>query len=184
MSHDARVAAEQYGLYAGAQEHDACGVGFIAHIKGRKSHEVVTQGLKILENLDHRGAVGADPLMGDGAGILIQIPDALYRAEMQQQGVGLPPEGEYGVGMIFLPKEHASRLACEQEIERAVRAEGQVVLGWRDVPVDTDMPMSPMVRTKEPVIRQIFIGRGADVMVTEALERKLYVIRKTSSHRI
>jgi glutamate synthase (NADPH/NADH) large chain len=184
MSHDARVAAEQYGLYAGAQEHDACGVGFIAHIKGRKSHEVVTQGLKILENLDHRGAVGADPLMGDGAGILIQIPDALYRAEMQQQGVKLPPEGEYGVGMIFLPKEHASRLACEQEIERAVRAEGQVVLGWRDVPVDTDMPMSPTVRTKEPVIRQIFIGRGADVMVTEALERKLYVIRKTSSHRI
>ncbi|MFN8762129.1 MAG: glutamate synthase-related protein [Burkholderiales bacterium] len=184
MSYDARLAAEQQGLYARSHEHDACGVGFIAHIKGRKSHDIVTQGLKILENLDHRGAVGADALMGDGAGILIQIPDTLYRAEMQQQGVNLPPEGEYGVGMIFLPKEHASRLACEQEIERAVRAEGQVVLGWRDVPVDTDMPMSPTVRTKEPVIRQIFIGRGADVMVTEALERKLYVIRKTSSHRI
>jgi glutamate synthase (NADPH/NADH) large chain len=125
MMYEARTAAEQYGLYACSQEHDACGVGFIAHIKGRKSHEVVTQGLKILENLDHRGAVGADPLMADGAGILIQIPDALYRSEWQRQGVQLPPEGEYGVGMIFLPKEHASRLACEQEIERAVRAEGQ-----------------------------------------------------------
>lgn len=180
----ARQHTEQHGLYAAVHEHDACGVGFIAHIKGKKSHDIVTQGLKILENLDHRGAVGADALMGDGAGILIQIPDALYRAEMRQQGVILPPEGEYGVGMIFLPKEHASRLACEQEIERAVRAEGQVVLGWRDVPVDTEMPMSPTVRAKEPMIRQIFIGRGPDVIVTDALERKLYIIRKTSSHRI
>jgi glutamate synthase (NADPH/NADH) large chain len=97
--------------------------------------------------------------------------------------VTLPPPGEYGVGMIFLPKEHASRLACEQELERAVRAEGQVLLGWRDVPVDRDMPMSPTVRAKEPVIRQIFIGRGPDVIVPDALERKLYVIRKTASAR-
>ena len=174
----------QQGLYDPANEKDACGVGFVAHIKGQKAHSIVAQGLKILENLDHRGAVGADKLMGDGAGILIQIPDELYRAEMAAQGVELPPPGEYGVGMIFLPKEHASRLACEQELERAVKAEGQVLLGWRDVPVDRDMPMSPTVREKEPVIRQIFIGRGHDIIVPDALERKLYVIRKTASSAI
>ncbi|MDP1901349.1 MAG: glutamate synthase-related protein [Rubrivivax sp.] len=182
----------QEGLYDPAGEHDACGVGFVAHIKGTKSHAIVEQGLKILENLDHRGAVGADKLMGDGAGILIQMPDDFYRAEMAESGqapdgrvgVTLPPLGEYGVGMIFLPKEQASRLACEQELERAVKAEGQRLLGWRDVPVDRDMPMSPTVRAKEPVIRQIFIGRGADVIVPDALERKLYVIRKTASAAI
>ncbi|NNM66181.1 MAG: glutamate synthase subunit alpha [Burkholderiales bacterium] len=174
----------RHGLYSPGNEHDACGVGFVAHIKGMKSHDIVQNGLLILKNLDHRGAVGADKLMGDGAGILIQIPDAFYRAEMAAQGVELPPYGEYGVGMIFLPREQASRLACEQEIERAVRAEGQVLLGWRDVPVDADMPMSPTVRAKEPVIRQVFVGRGPDVMVTDALERKLFVIRKTASHAI
>jgi glutamate synthase (NADPH) large chain len=177
-------ALAQAGLYDPANEKDACGVGFVAHIKGQRAHTIVEQGLKILENLDHRGAVGADKLMGDGAGILIQLPDEFYRAEMAKQGVDLPPPGEYGVGMIFLPKEHASRLACEQELERAVKAEGQVMLGWRDVPVDRDMPMSPAVRSKEPVIRQIFIGRGADVIVPDALERKLYVIRKTASAAI
>ncbi|WEF32120.1 glutamate synthase-related protein [Pseudoduganella chitinolytica] len=172
------------GLYDPANEHDACGVGFVAHIKGSKSHSIVEQGLQILKNLDHRGAVGADKLMGDGAGILIQIPDQFYRDEMAKQGVELPPPGEYGVGMVFLPKENASRIACEQEIERAVRIEGQVVLGWRNVPIDSEMPMSPLVRAKEPVIRQIFIGRGPDIMVTDALERKLYVIRKSSGHAI
>ncbi len=171
-------------LYDPSMEHDACGVGFVAHIKGQKSHAIVTQALKILENLDHRGAVGADKLMGDGAGILIQLPDALFREDMAKQGVALPPMGEYGVGMVFLPKEHASRLACEQELERAIRAEGQVLLGWRDVPVNLDMPMSPTVRDKEPVIRQVFIGRGNDVIVQDALERKLYVIRKTASAAI
>jgi glutamate synthase (NADPH/NADH) large chain len=175
---------EPQGLYDPRNEHDACGVGFVAHIKGVKSHGIIEQGLLILRNLDHRGAVGADPLMGDGAGILIQIPDELYREEMAKQGVKLPPKGEYGVGMVFLPKENASRIACEQEIERSVRAEGQVVLGWRDVPVDKSMPMSPTVQEKEPVIRQIFIGRGPDIMVTDALERKLYVIRKSSGHAI
>ena len=177
-------ALAQHGLYQPSHEKDACGVGFIAHIKGLRAHSIVEQGLKILENLDHRGAVGADKLMGDGAGILIQLPDEFYRAEMAAQGVALPPPGEYGVGMIFLPKEHASRLACEHELARAVRAEGQVLLGWRDVPVNREMPMSPAVREKEPVIRQIFIGRGADVIVPDALERKLYVIRKTASAAI
>jgi glutamate synthase (NADPH/NADH) large chain len=176
--------AQAHGLYDPTNEHDACGVGFVAHIKGVKAHAIVEQGLKILENLDHRGAVGADKLMGDGAGILIQIPDEYYRAEMAAKGIELPPPGEYGVGMIFLPKEHASRLACVQELERAVKAEGQVLLGWRDVPVDAEMPMSPTVRAKEPVIQQIFIGRGPDVIVPDALERKLYVIRKTASAAI
>ncbi len=172
------------GLYDPSNEHDACGVGFVAHIKGKKSHSIVEQGLLILQNLDHRGAVGADELMGDGAGILVQIPDQYFREEMALQDITLPPPGEYGVGMVFLPKEHASRMACEQEIERAVRVEGQIVLGWRDVPVDKTMPMSPTVREKEPVIRQIFIGRGPDIMVTDALERKLYVIRKSAVHAI
>ena len=191
MQHLDRVAtgaelqhARDHGMYDPANEHDACGIGFIAHIKGEKSHSIVEQGLLILRNLEHRGAVGADKLMGDGAGILIQMPDPLYREEMAKQGVELPPLGEYGVGMVFLPKENASRIACEQEIERSVSEEGQIVLGWRDVPVDADMPMSPTVRAKEPVIRQIFIGRGADVTVTDALERKLYVIRKSSGHAI
>ncbi|MCS6945029.1 MAG: glutamate synthase-related protein [Sutterellaceae bacterium] len=178
----AEAAAE--GLYRPSLERDACGVGFVASIKGKRSHTLIEQALMILQNLDHRGAVGADPLYGDGAGILIQIPDAFYREEMAKQGVTLPPPGEYGVGMVFLPREHASRLACEQELERTVRAEGQVVLGWRDVPVDRDMPMSPLVRAREPVIRQIFIGRGPEIMVPEALERKLYVIRKAASHKI
>ncbi|MBP6652055.1 MAG: glutamate synthase subunit alpha, partial [Xylophilus sp.] len=175
---------EDHGLYSSANEHDACGLGFVAHIKGEKRHDIVTQALKILENIDHRGAVGADKLMGDGAGILIQLPDALYREEMAKQGVTLPPAGEYGVGMIFLPKEHASRMACEQEMERAIKAEGQVLLGWRDVPVNKDMPMSPAVRKTEPILRQVFIGRGNDVIVQDALERKLYVIRKTASANI
>ena len=176
-------AAAELGMYANV-EHDACGVGFVAHIKGLKAHSIVQQGLRILENIDHRGAVGADPLMGDGAGLLIQIPDEFYRAEMAKQGVELPPPGEYGVGMIFLPKESASRQACEQEMERAIKAEGQVLLGWRDVPVDRELPMSPLVREKEPVIRQVFVGRGPDILVPDALERKLYVIRKTTSSKI
>ena len=175
---------ERQGLYDPANEHDACGVGFVAHIKGQKSHSIIQQGLLILKNLDHRGAVGADPLMGDGAGILIQIPDEYLRSEMAKQGVVLPRLGDYGVGMVFLPKESASRLACQEAIERAVLAEGQVVLGWRDVPVDRTMPMSPTVRQREPIIRQVFIGRGPDVMVTDALERKLYVIRRRAANAI
>ncbi|MGZ5184691.1 MAG: glutamate synthase-related protein [Caldimonas sp.] len=183
-SRDEQTRSAGQGLYSAGHEHDACGVGFVAHIAGSKSHAIVEQGLQILENLTHRGAVGADPLMGDGSGILIQIPDEFYRAEMATQGVTLPAPGEYGVGMVFLPKEHASRLACEQELDRAVRTEGQVLLGWRDVPVDRTMPMSPAVRDKEPILRQIFIGRGPDVIVPDALERKLYVIRKTASSAI
>ena len=180
----ARTEAAQRGLCSGGSEHDACGVGFVADLKGRQSHRTIEDALLILRNLDHRGAVGADPLCRDGAGILIQIPDAFYREKMAAQGVVLPAPGDYGVGMIFLPQEAASRAACEEELECSVRREGQVVLGWRDVPVDRHLEMSPTVKASEPVIRQIFIGRGPDVMVQDALERKLYVIRKTASHRI
>ncbi|MEI7613921.1 MAG: glutamate synthase large subunit [Betaproteobacteria bacterium] len=178
------VLPKEQGLYDPANEHDACGVGFVAHIKGKKSHSIIEQGLLILKNLDHRGAVGADPLMGDGAGILIQIPDGFFREEMAKQGIKLPRAGDYGIGMVFLPRESASRLACQEEIERAVRSEGQVVLGWRDVPINREMPMSPAVRAREPIMRQIFIGRGAEVMVTDALERKLYVIRRRAANAI
>ncbi|HYC44548.1 MAG TPA: glutamate synthase-related protein [Burkholderiales bacterium] len=176
-------APERQGLYDPANEHDACGVGFVANIKGRKSHSIVQQGLQILRNLTHRGAVGADPLAGDGAGILVQIPDPFFREELAKQGVRLPPLGQYGVGMVFLPQEPASRLACEYEIERAIKDEGQVLLGWRDVPVDPT-GLGESVRRIEPFIRQVFIGRGRGVTVTDALERKLYIIRKSSGHAI
>ncbi|MCX7892016.1 MAG: glutamate synthase-related protein [Burkholderiales bacterium] len=171
------------GLYDPCHERDACGVGFVANIKGKKSHAIVEQGLQILKNLTHRGAVGFDPKLGDGAGILIQMPDAFFREEMAKQGVTLPPPGQYGVGMVFLPQEPASRFACEYEIERAIKDEGQVLLGWRDVPVD-NADLADTARRLEPVIRQVFIGRGAGVTVTDALERKLYIIRKSSGHAI
>ncbi|MBI3068246.1 MAG: glutamate synthase subunit alpha, partial [Betaproteobacteria bacterium] len=171
------------GLYDPACERDACGVGFIAHIKGKKSHTIIEQGLQILKNLTHRGAVGWDPKLSDGAGILIQMPDRFFREEMAKHGVKLPPVGQYGVGMVFLPREPASRLACEYEIERAIKDEGQALLGWRDVPVDNSDLAEPAKRI-EPVIRQVFIGRGAGVTVTDALERKLYIIRKSSGHAI
>ena len=171
------------GLYNPENEHDACGVGFVANIKGKKSHAIVDQGLQILKNLVHRGAVGFDPKLGDGAGILIQMPDKFLREEMAKQGVTLPPAGQYGVGMIFLPQEPASRFACEYEIERAIKDEGQVLLGWRDVPVDNS-DLAETAKKLEPVIRQVFIGRGAGVTVTDALERKLYIIRKSSGHAI
>ena len=174
---------EPQGLYDGDHEHDACGVGFVANIKGKKSHDIVDQGLTILRNLTHRGAVGADPKASDGAGILIQIPDTFFREEMAKQGVKLPQPGQYGIGMVFLPREPASRLACEYEIERAIKDEGQLLLGWRDVPVDSE-DLGESVKKVEPVIRQVFIGRSSAIRVTDALERKLYVIRKSAGHAI
>jgi len=171
------------GLYDPRYEHDACGLGFIAHIKGRKSHAIITQALQILRNLTHRGATGADPLQGDGAGILIQLPDAFLRRVCGRQGLTLPAIGQYGVGMVFLPKEPASRVACEQEIERAIASEGQILLGWRDVPTDSS-GLSERTKEVEPVIRQVFIARGANDMDPDALERKLYIIRKKSGHAI
>jgi glutamate synthase (NADPH) large chain len=177
------MSLQPQGLYHPQNEHDACGVGFVAHIKGKKSHTIVEQGLTVLRNLTHRGAVGWDPKLSDGAGCLIQIPDRLFRDEMARQGVKLPPAGQYGVGMVFLPRDPASRIACEYEIERAIKDEGQVLLGWRDVPVDNSDLAEP-ARKIEPVIRQVFIGRGRRLTVTDALERKLYIIRKSSGHAI
>src|SRR5215218_8885855 len=171
------------GLYHPDNEHDACGVGFVAHIKGKKSHSIVEQGLTVLRNLTHRGAVGWDPKLSDGAGLLLQMPDAFLREEMAKQKVKLPPLGQYGVGMVFLPREPASRIACEYEIERAIKEEGQILLGWRDVPCDNS-GLGESVLKIEPLIRQVFIGRDRGVTVTDALERKLYIIRKSSGHAI
>ena len=173
----------QQGLYDPRQERDACGVGFVAHIKGKKSHDMVSQGLQILENLTHRGATGADPLAGDGAGILLQIPDAFFRKQCAALGWLLPEAGRYGVGMLFLPKDVASRAACEQIIADKIAAEGQHLLGWRDVPVDGSI-LGKSVKLVEPVVRQVFIGCGESCADTDAFERKLFVIRKTAEHAV
>ncbi len=165
------------GLYDPRNEHDACGVGFVAQIKNRKSHHILMDGIKILENLAHRGAVGADPLAGDGAGILIQLPDRLLRAEAARLGFALPEYGKYGVGMVFLPRHPETRAACEETIEHLIAAEGQALLGWRDVPCDTAV-LGESIKPIEPVIRQFFIARGTNCPDTDAFERKLFVIRK------
>lgn len=124
---------EKQGLYDPRNEHDACGIGFVADIKGRKNHDIVKQGLEILKNLTHRGAVGADPLAGDGAGLLIQTPDQFMREEFAKTSVNLPEEGHYAIGMVFLPQDQAERKACEETVRRFVEVEGQTLLGWRDV---------------------------------------------------
>ncbi len=173
----------QQGLYDPRHERDACGVGFVAHIKGKQSHDMVRQGLQILENLTHRGAVGADPLAGDGAGILLQIPDAFLRAQCSAQGIKLPEAGSYGVGMLFMPRDAAARAACEQIIADKVAAENQHLLGWRDVPVDNRI-LGEGVKAVEPVMRQVFIGRGKKCADADYFERKLFVIRKTAEHAV
>ncbi len=173
---------ERQGLYNPAQEHDACGVGFVADIKNRKNHQIVRQGLEILVNLTHRGAVGADPLAGDGAGIMIQIPDEFFRAVTADLGFVLPPVGQYGVGMVFLPKDAAARAQCEKIMTDLIAAEGQKLLGWRDVPVDSSI-LGESVRGSEPVVRQVFIGKSDD-RDQDAFERKLFVIRKQMSNTI
>jgi len=165
------------GLYDPVNEHDACGVGFIAHIKGIKSHAIVRQGLQILDNLTHRGAVGADPLAGDGAGILIQIPDQFLRDECAHLGFELPASGAYGVGMMFLPQSARIHSACEALIEEILTEEGQELLGWRAVPTDNS-GLGESVKLVEPVIRQVFIAPGPNCEDQEAFERKLFVICK------
>ncbi|MCU7797797.1 MAG: glutamate synthase subunit alpha, partial [Candidatus Thiodiazotropha sp. (ex Myrtea spinifera)] len=157
------------GLYDPANEHDACGVGFVANIKGAKSHEIIQQGLEILERLTHRGAVGADPKAGDGAGILFQTPDLFFRSVTDFE---LPAEGDYAIGMIFLPQNEASRDVCEKSIEDLVKAEGQTVIGWRDVPVNNE-ELGYSVKPTEPVVRQVFVSRGANCVDQGAFERKL-----------
>ncbi|MCI0668217.1 MAG: glutamate synthase large subunit [Methylococcaceae bacterium] len=179
MSHSALP--ERQGLYDPNNEHDACGVGFIVHIKGRKSHRIVDQGLELLRNLTHRGAVGADPLAGDGAGVLIQIPDEFIRAECAENGIKLPAPGNYGIGMVFLPAIPESKSACERILIDTIEKEGQKVLGWRDVPTDNHC-LSESVKRVEPVMRQILIGRGENLKDQDSFERKLFVIRKQVEH--
>jgi len=169
------------GLYDPRNEHDACGVGFIANINGEKSHTTIERGLQILVNLDHRGAVGADPLLGDGAGILIQIPDALYRDWAKGAGVNLPAPGDYAVVMCFLPQNEAAREFGIKNFESFIVKEGQTILGWRDVPTTLD-GLGKAVIEQMPVIRQLFIGRGENCADQDAFERKLLAIRKQAQN--
>ncbi len=165
------------GLYDPKNEHDSCGVGFVADIKGRKSHRIIEQGLEILRNLTHRGAVGADKLAGDGAGILMQLPDNFLRSACAEINITLPDEGNYGVAMVFLPPHQATAASCVETIESFVLREGQELLGWRDVPVD-NAGLGHTVLPTEPGIRQLFIGKGSNCKDQNAFERKLFIIRK------
>ncbi|MXP15404.1 glutamate synthase large subunit [Altererythrobacter confluentis] len=168
---------QKAGLYDPRNEHDACGVGLIAHIKGVKSHGIVTQALEILANLDHRGAVGADPLLGDGAGILLQIPDPLIRKWANAQGHDLPAPGEYAVAMCFMPQDAAARDFVTEQLEKFIAKEGQKLVGWRDVPVTLD-GLGKAVISSMPVMRQCIVARGDNCADQDAFERKLIVIRK------
>ena len=173
------------GLYDPRNEHDSCGVGFIAQMKGVKSHGIVEDGLAMLENLTHRGAVGADPLMGDGAGVLVQIPDRFFREEMAKQGIELPPAGHYGVGHWFMPQDAAMREHVNQVIAESAQSEGLPLIGFRDVPVDnSSLSKAPDIAAAEPFHRQVFIGRPAEIDDDEEYEAKLYLLRKVISGRI
>jgi glutamate synthase (NADPH/NADH) large chain len=165
------------GLYDPRNEHDSCGVGFVVNIKGRKSHDIITQGLKILENLDHRGAVGADPLVGDGAGILIQMPDALLADWARSAGKSLPAAGRYAVAMCFLPRDKQARDLVEQHFEQVVAKEGQAMVGWRDVPTDTTGLGKTVIQTM-PVIRQAIVASNLSIRDQDGFERKILAIRK------
>ncbi|MCB9536139.1 MAG: glutamate synthase large subunit [Myxococcales bacterium] len=170
-----------YGLYDPQTEHDACGVGFVAHIKGEKSHAIVEQGLELLRRLAHRAATGCDPETGDGAGILLQLSHRFFKARGLELGWDMPRRRRYAVGMVFLPPDPEARAACERVIEEAVVAEGQRVIGWRDVPVD-DTVLGRVAFSMRPVIRQVFVARRR--LVPSAFERKLFVIRKLAENRI
>ena len=167
----------QQGLYDPRHERDACGVGFVVNIMGRKSHEVIECGLEILLNLNHRGAVGADPLVGDGAGCLIQIPDALLRDWAGKNGVELPKPGDYAVAMCFMPRDEAARDLAIGQFEHFIRVEGQQLLAWREVPFDT-AGLGAAVLAQMPVIRQAIVARGAATKDQDAFERKILAIRK------
>ena len=171
------------GMYNPLYEHDACGMGFVADIKGRKSRDIIDKGLSILRNLKHRGAVGADPLTGDGAGILIQMPDEFMRKVTEQENIKLPPEGRYGVGVMFLPQNPILRRAIENIIEKIVIDEDQNFLGWRTVPVDPNVP-GVGARATQPYIRHCFISANAKIETQDEFERKLYLIRRIIDHRI
>ena len=165
------------GLYSPHHEHDSCGVGVVANIKGGQSHEIIAESLQVLVNLGHRGACGCDPETGDGAGILMQMPDAFFHKVCPALGFNLPDLGYYGVGMTFLPPSSAAKSACEDLINRSVAAEGLALLGWRNVPVDPDK-LGRDARAVQPVIRQFFVGCGSEQLDPAQLQRKLYTLRK------
>ncbi|WP_031495291.1 glutamate synthase large subunit [Bryobacter aggregatus] len=173
---------EAQGLYDPARERDACGLGFVANIKGERSHDIIEKGIQILINLTHRGACGCDPDTGDGAGILIQIPHKFFARECPNFGFSIPQPGEYGVGMVFLPVQRTQRLQCEGIIERVTREEGLTVLGWRDTPIDSNA-IGRLARDSQPYIQQIFIGRTSE-MSEDELERRLFCIRKRVENEI
>jgi glutamate synthase (NADPH/NADH) large chain/glutamate synthase (ferredoxin) len=166
---------QKQGLYDPQHEKDSCGIGFVVNIKGHQSHEIVRQGLQILENLTHRGAQGCDPCTGDGAGILLQVPHTFLKRAAGDVGVHLPNAGEYGVGMVFMPPQADARQQCETLFAKVIAEEGARLLGWRDVPVKSDA-IGEVARRTEPFMRQVFIAR--DVLNEGQFERKLYVIRK------
>ncbi|PWT94122.1 MAG: glutamate synthase subunit alpha, partial [Blastocatellia bacterium] len=168
---------QRQGLYDARNEHDACGVGFVVDVKGRKSSTVVKQALEVLLNLEHRGACGCETNTGDGAGVLLQTPDEFLHRQCADLKIDLPEFGQYGVGMVFLPQDASAKEYCEHEFENIIREEGQTLLGWRTVPTDNGL-IGPTAKNSQPVIRQIFIGRGSDISELQAFERKLYVIRR------
>jgi len=177
------VPPPRQGLYDPQFEHEACGVGFVVNIKGRKSHAIIQDALQALRNLDHRGACGCEANTGDGAGILIQTPHAFLKEAAAQEGISLPGAGEYGVGMVFLPRDAAQRAECEKIFADLVAEEGQRVLGWRTVPTN-NATLGATARASEPFVRQVFIGRSAKLADDLAFERKLYVIRKRAENAI
>ena len=179
--HDGRPPAE--GLYDPSLEKDSCGVGFIANIKGKKSHQIVSDAMNILCNLEHRGAVGADPRAGDGAGILVQIPHAFFVRKTRELGFTLPQPGAYAVGALFMPKETAWRKVIKSIIADQIKAEQLTLLGWRDVPTDNSS-LGQTVKPTEPAHMQVFIGRGAHIKDEDEFERRLYILRKSISHAI
>ena len=172
----------QQGLYDPRLEKDACGIGFVANIQGRRSHDIILKGIEILINLAHRGACGCDPKTGDGAGLLIQVPHEFFARECSRIGFTLPAPGEYGVGMVFHPVERHDRLYTEGILERIVREEGLTLLGWRDTPIDADA-IGRVARASQPYIQQVFIGRALG-MSQDELDRKLYVVRKRAETEI
>ncbi|HWN90153.1 MAG TPA: glutamate synthase subunit alpha, partial [Verrucomicrobiae bacterium] len=174
---------EAQGLYSPDHEHDACGVGFVVDMKGRRSHAIVAQALEVLKNLLHRGACGCEVNTGDGAGILIQIPHAFLARECATLGITLPLPKRYGAGLVFLPRDAGQAARCRELLATIVAEEGQTLLGWRRVPTD-DSPVGPSARAVEPTIEHVFIGRGAAVPDAQAFERKLYVIRKRVEHAV
>ena len=171
------------GLYDPQFEHDACGVGFVVNMKGRKSHSLVEQALQILVNLDHRGACGCEANTGDGAGILMQMPHEFFKVATAKSGFKLPNQGQYGVGMLFMPKDPAERETVKNALAKIIAEEGQKLLGWRDIPTD-DSSLGKTAQAAEPFMMQVFIGRSASIKDDLAFERRLYVIRKVAEQRI